>query len=65
MVIHEMGAMELGRELTSPRGSCTLNKLPWIEPRFVVRDGVCLFFENSTVCRNVSAMFVLCCFLVC
>ena len=28
----------------------------------VVRDGVCLFFENSTVCRNVSAMFVLCCF---
>ena len=28
----------------------------------VGRDGVCLFFENSTVCRNVSAMFVLCCF---
>jgi hypothetical protein len=22
----------------------------------MVRDGVCLFFENSTVCRNVSAM---------
>ena len=24
----------------------------------VVRDGVCLFFENSTVCCFVSAMFV-------
>jgi hypothetical protein len=30
----------------------------------VVRDGVCLFFENSTVCRNVSAMFFVLFFVV-
>jgi hypothetical protein len=30
-----------------------------------VRDGVCLFFENSTVCRNVSAMFFCVVFLLC
>jgi hypothetical protein len=61
VVAREKGAVEFGsRGLTSSRRSCTLIKLPWIESIPTVRDGVCLFFENSTVCRNVSAMF---CFL--
>jgi hypothetical protein len=66
VVAHEMGAVEFGPWGLTPRsGSCTLNKLPWIEPVVMVRDGVCLFFENSTVCRNVSAMFCfVCLFLV-
>jgi hypothetical protein len=59
VVACETGVVECGpRELTSCGEVCTLNKLPWSDPRQVVRDGVCLFFENSTVCCFVSAMFV-------
>jgi len=42
--------------LTSRDGPGTLMKLPWIGSK-AVRDGVCSFFENSTVCR----MSVPCC----
>jgi hypothetical protein len=61
VVVHEKGAVLRGpRDLTSRIGPGNMNKLPWSDlPLLVVRDGVCSFFENSTVCRNVSAMFVL------
>jgi hypothetical protein len=61
MLTHEQGAVAFGPlGLTSSCRPCTLNKLPWIGPRYVVCDGVCLFFENSTVCR----MLVPCLFCV-
>ena len=64
VVAHEKGAVERGAgvDITSSPGYS--GRVALERSLQSVRDGVCLFFENSTVCRNVSAMFVLCFFVV-